>query len=284
MTRRLITVIFAAFLFATTPAWARAQKAQEDKQPAADEKQKLLEKAILGLRDMLYGDKPLEEMLFFASDDDAVGPAVADVRAKEYAHALATLRGLKGRGLDGEDMNYWLTLAAAQRGAGNLEEARAAARRLLSSKETRIRIEAWSVLRELGESPPATQADEVQGVVVEMAFDEGVAIVAGYSDGAARFFSSRGGGVLAAVMPEPVQAAAKELTRTAAPLAKTLATGARQSLPSSGRIRVTVLTPAGGRVAEEEMNRVEPASHRLHAAYVAAYRLLVELQKVYKAK
>lgn len=286
MTRFLITFLFAACLFAATPACGRAQKAQEAKQPAGgDAKQGKLEEGILGLRDMLYGDKSLDEALAaFAGDDEVLRGALADMREKEYGRALEALRGLKGRGESPDDLPYWLALAAAHRGAGHTEDAKAAARHLLSASETRTHIEAWTVLRELGETPPAKQADEVLGVVVEISLNEGVVIIAGFADGAARYFFSRGGGVIGDNMPEPVTTAAKALTQTAAPLARTLAAGARRELPARTHIRVTLLTPSGMRVGEVADGRAEDPKNPLHEVYVAAFKLFQELQKTYKDK
>jgi hypothetical protein len=176
---------------------------------------------------------------------------------------------------------YWLALAAAHRGAGDAEEARAAARRLVSSEETRVRLQAWTVLRELGETPPAKQADEVLGVVVEVSLDKGVVIIAGYADGVARHFFSRGGGIIGDNMPESVERAAKELTRTAAPLARTMPAGRRQELPARAHVRVTLLTPSGMRVAEVTDGRAEDPKNPLHEVYMAAFRLNEELQKAY---
>lgn len=285
MTRRLITLIFAACLLASPPACGGARKAQDAKQPAGgDVNQNKLEEGILGLRNLLYSDKPLEESLDLVGKDDPVSGAAAAVRAKDYGRALDALRGLKGRGDSAEDLPYWLTLAAAQRGAGNTEEAKAAARHLLTSSETRTRIQAWTVLRELGEAPPAKQADEVLGVIVEISLNEGVVIIAGYSDGAARYFFSRGGGVIGEDMPESVKQAAKALTQTAAPLAGTMDAGVRQGLPARTHIRVSLLTPSGIRVAEVADGRAEDPSHPLHAVYIAAYKLFEELQKMHKEK
>ena len=282
MTRKLTTVIFAACLLALPFSRVGAARAQ---QPAPDANQKKLEEAILGLRDMLYHDRPLEEAAgIIAAHDEAVSPALADMRAKNYGRALATLRAINGRPSSDDDLSYWLALAAAQRGAGNAEEAKAAARHLLSSSEVRSRIQGWTALRELGESPPAKQADEVLGVVFEISLDEGVVIIAGYSDGAARYFFSRGGGVIGDNMPAPVKQAAKALTLTAAPLVRTTAAGVRRGLPARARVRVSILTPSGMRVAEEARGSVEDPKHPLHATYMAAFKLFEEIQKASKDK
>lgn len=284
MTKRFLTALFVVCLLAH--ACGGAPEAQENRPPATDAEQKKLEEGMLHLRDLLYCDQSLEEALdVFAVKDETVGPAVTEVRAKKYDSALAILRGLKGRGESAEDLAYWLALAAAHRGAGNVEEARDAARHSLSSGETRVRLLTWSVLRELGESPPAKQAEEVSGVIVEMGSNDGTAVIAGYDDGRARVFFSHGGGFIAETKPDgPVQQAARELTRTASPLAHSLAPGARRGFAARGRVRVTLLTPSGARVAEEDAVSVEKEGHRLRAVYMVAYRLFTEFNKYSEEK
>jgi hypothetical protein len=238
---------------------------------------------ILVLRDRLYCDMPLDEVLgIFAVEDDPVCGAVAQLRAKDYPQALATLRGLEGRGESQEDLPYWLALAAAHRGAGELGEARTAARRLLSSAQARVVAQAWSVLRELGGVPSPPQADEVLGVVSEVGLDDGAVIVAGYPDGVGRLFWSRGGGVIGDGQPEPVQRAARGLVRAAAHVVAGLSPGARRGLPERGVYSLTVLTPSGAMVADEEIKQAEEESHPLHAVYVAGIQLFSELKWTYE--
>ncbi|HEY0172559.1 MAG TPA: hypothetical protein VGB98_16170 [Pyrinomonadaceae bacterium] len=252
------------------------QRAGEAKPPADDVQKKQQEELILGLRNILYCDEPLDEILDrFVDEDDPVHGAVAHLRAKDYARALATLRGLKGHG---ESSSYWLALAAAYRGQGKLEEARDAARHLASDTESRVLAQAWTVLRELGEAPPPQKADEVLGVVVEMGYDQGVAIIAGYADGRARFFGSTGAGYIGEGLPEPVQKAARALTQEAAPVVRKLNPGARRGYPTRDRVRITVLTPAGLRVADEESRRLEESAHPLSGVYLAANKLFLELK------
>jgi hypothetical protein len=273
-------LLLTACLLTSNLACHGAQRAGEAKLPAGDE-QKKHEELILGLRNMLYSDESLDEALdSFVDEDDPVRGAVAHLRAKDYALALATLRGLKGRGES--DVTYWLALAAAYRGQGKLEEARAAARHLVSGTESRVVAQGWTVLRELGEAPGPKQADEVLGVIVEIGFDEGVAIVAGFADGGARFFGSTGAGFIGDGLPEPVQKAARALTQAATPVVPKLKPGARRSFPARDTVRLIVLTPAGLRAADEEAARLEDAAHPLSGVYLAANKLFLELKKSYE--
>lgn len=279
MIRILMPLILVACLLTPHLACRAAQRPGESKPSAGDEK-KMMEEAILGLRNMLYSDESLDEALdSFLDEDDPVRSAVTQLRAKDYVRALATLRGLKGHS---EDMTYWLALAAAYRGQGKLEEARAAARHLLSEPESRGVAQGWTVLRELGAAPEPKRADEVPGVVVEIGLDEGVAIIAGYADGSARFFGSTGAGYIGAKQPEPVQKAARALTQSATAVVRKLNPGARRDFPTRGKVRVTVLTPAGLRVADEEVGRLEDASHPLSEVYLAANKLFLELKSAYE--
>jgi hypothetical protein len=240
---------------------------------------------VLTLRDLLYCDRSLDESLdTFFNDDEQMRRAAEQMRAKDYEGALATLRGLEGRGRSGGDLPFWVATAAAQRGAGRLEEARAAARRLLSAGETRVRIQAWTILRELGETPKPGEAREVLGVVVENGDDDGVAIVAGYADGMARVFLSDGGGVIGDPMPEPVQKAAKEFTRAGAEAAGGMKPGTRRGLPGRDMVRVTLLTPSGPLVADEHVDSINEERHPLHGVFLAGGLLFSELNKVYSGK
>lgn len=282
MTRLITPLILMACLLTPHSASRGAQQAGQPKPPAGDT-QKQMEEAILGLRNMLYSDESLDEALdSFLNEEDTVRGAVAQLRAKDYARALATLRGLKGRGESGSDLTYWLALAAAYRGQGQLEEARAAARHLVSSTESRVVAQGWTVLRELGEAPEPKRADEVLGVIVEMGFDKGVAIIAGFADGGARFFGSTGAGYIGDGLPEPVQKAARNLTQAAGPVVPKLKPGARRSYPARGTVRVIVLTPSGLRVAEDEASRLEEAAHPLSRVHLAANLLFMELKKHYE--
>ena len=284
MTRLLMALALTACLLTPQPACRGAQRAGEARPPSGDD-QKKIEEVILGVRNMLYCDEPLETVLDeFVQEDDPLHGAVARLRAKDYGGALAALKGLKGRGGPGTDMDYLLALAAAYRGLGRLEEARDAARHLLSDAETRVVAQGWTALRELGEAPPPQRADEVLGVVVETGYDEGVAIIAGYADGRARFFGSRGAGYIGDEQPAPVQKAARALTQAATRVVRKLNPGARRSYPERGTVRVTVLTPAGLRVAEGEKSRLEEESHPLSGVYLEAGKLFLELKKAYEDK
>lgn len=242
-----------------------------------------LEKVILVVRNMLYCDQTLDEALqaFDAGENKVLQDASARVKAKDYEGAVKLLLEPKVQGELKSDMAYAFLLASAHRGAGNPEAARGAVRPLLADGESRVVLLAWTILRELGEQPPPASAHDVLGVVVEMGTRDGAAVVAGYADGRARFFTSTGGGLIGESPDEKLVKAAKDLTRTAGPLSRALpAAKAPRSWPDADRVRITLLTAAGNRPTEEATRSVESRGHRLYPTYLAAHMLFSEIRRV----
>ncbi len=66
----------------------------------------------------------------------------------------------------------------------------------VSGLETRVYLQAWSCLRELGQFPSAAAASEIRGVVVEVAFEQGLDLLAAYTDHAARYYNYSGAGII----------------------------------------------------------------------------------------
>jgi len=62
--------------------------------------------------------------------------------------------------------------------------------------ESRVCLQAWHILRELGEEPPEGERKDVLGVVVEVGMRQGLDLLAGYSDYGARYFDFSGAGIL----------------------------------------------------------------------------------------
>lgn len=285
--KRVTALVIAAFLLAASLlTYFGVRRAREGARPAAAAAGGDTDAGMaLTLRDRLYCDMSLEEALdVFSTDDDAVNRAVEQVRRKDYEGALATLRGREGGDASSGDLPYWVTTAAAQRGAGRLAEARGAVRRLLTSGEARVRIQAWTLLRELGETPRPEEAREVLGVIVENGMEDGVATVAGYADGVARVFLSDGGGVIGEPLPEPAQDAAKKLVLEGAKVAGGLKPGARRGWPELNTVRLTLLTPSGHLADDEDVDRIDGGRHPLHGVFRAGGVLFGELTKVYTAK
>ena len=62
--------------------------------------------------------------------------------------------------------------------------------------ETRHHVQAWHYLRELGLSPPAGEAKDVLGVVLEKGLPDGTDVLVAYEDHTARYFGPGGIGIL----------------------------------------------------------------------------------------
>jgi len=120
------------------------------------------------IRDVLFGDEPLEKVATYAKGSNDALP--------------------------------WSHFAAAQQILQQGDKSRAAdeLRKALEIKglESRVYLQAWHCLRTLGNFPPADIATQIKGVVVEAAFDQGLDLVAAYSDHSARYFNFSGAGVV----------------------------------------------------------------------------------------
>jgi hypothetical protein len=240
---------------------------------------------VFALRNLLYCDKTLDEVVraFGSTTDKVLRRASALVGAGDYGGAVKLLLGPETRaGLESQ-LPYAYLLAAAQRGAGDLEAARRAVRPLLAEEESRVVLQAWTILRELGERPPPSSADVVLGVVVEMGTADGAVSIAGYADGTARYFTSRGGRYTGEPNDEKLRRAARALPQAAGALAGTLPSAAAPRFwPKAGRVRITALTAGGSRLAEEAASVIEREGHGLHPTYLSAHLLLTEMRRVMK--
>ncbi|HEV2859641.1 MAG TPA: hypothetical protein VGX48_01385 [Pyrinomonadaceae bacterium] len=276
--------IAAALASLLTPA-ACAQKAPPAGQDVTGT-QKQMEAAILGLREFLYCDRTLDQAVESAGDDEdeKLKQALALVAAGDARGAVKLLDEMNPGGKTAGDMQYWFAVAKAKRAAGDADGAKRAARRPLSDAETRVVLQAWSVLRELGERPPAEAADKVLGVVAEVGVDEGVMIIAGYQDGESRIFWTTGGGLIGTPTDDKVIAAAKELARAGQPLAAQLPYATDRPLPKPKRVRFSLLTPGGMRVGEEGLSAADGGSSKFSPLHAAAMQLMHELLRVYKQK
>jgi len=133
--------------------------------------------------------------------------------------------------------------------AGNTDEAIDALKEVIttSNLESRHYLQAWSFLRSLGASPKDSVAREVYGVVVEVALEEGLDIVAGYADHTARYFNYSGAAVIWETQQEPIAGLIDQLLKAGETVVKSIGPweGARLPAPSSGRARINMLTPGG---------------------------------------
>src|SRR4051794_8774824 len=94
----------------------------------------------------------------------------------------------------------WSAFTAARNhlASGSVDEAKRCWREIVAAPglEPRHQLQAWHFLRQHGERPPPEIAQQVLGIVVEMALAEGLDVLAVYADRSARYYNHAGGGIV----------------------------------------------------------------------------------------
>lgn len=260
-----------------------------NKMTGQDDVRARMREAVLGLRELLYCDRTLDGLLeAFPADDPGLKDAIADIRRGSFREAAGKLAAMSAQQNMGEKELYWAAVAKVREAGGDNAGARKAALAILSlpAVESRWKIQAWKILRELGYVPSVQEARTVLGVVVEMGKDEGAFIVAGYADGDARMLWTTGGGLLGPMQDHPeVAGEAKSLTKKAEPATTFLPIKVERPLPTVGRVRFAILTPAGMHVADEkEIDVSGNQNHRMYPVYLSTHKLLTQLFRIYQSK
>lgn len=133
--------------------------------------------------------------------------------------------------------------------AGDVANAKQSLQQILAMAdlESRHYLQAWHFLRALGEQPTTSEARHLYGVVVEVALEEGVDLVAAYADHSARYYNYSG----AAIIWDRPNASLDEV------IDKMLSAGQvvieqigpweaeRPPAPTPGLARINLLAPAG---------------------------------------
>ena len=150
-----------------------------------------------------------------------------------------------------QDAEPWLSFVRARRqlGDGHPEVAKQTLRRILAvpDLESRQYLQAWHFLRGLGEHPPAGEAKRLYGVVVEVALESGLDIVAAYADGTARYFNYSGAGVVWERPDDSLDPAIDALFDAGREVLERIGPweGERPSAPPTGQVRISLLAPGG---------------------------------------
>ena len=177
-----------------------------------------LDKMTAEIRDLLFGDLPAESWPVDTSNSPHA-PWKLFVSARTFA------------------------------AAGDNENAKQKLREVLAltGLESRHYLQAWHFLRELGEQPLPREAKNLYGVVVEVALDEGVDVVAAYADHSARYFNYSG----AAIVWDRPNGSLDGVIDALLSAGKTVAEqigpwdGPRPAAPPTGQARISLLVPAG---------------------------------------
>lgn len=136
-----------------------------------------------------------------------------------------------------------------------------------------------TLIRTLGEAPPADQAKRVLGVVVESGIGSSVLSIAAYADGQPRYFLSQGGGVIGETWTAEETANVQEIVRLAQELVDGMAPTEDRTLPKPGRVRFTVLTPGGSFREEDSFSTLSHGQGRWAKVFAASDKLVGLLAK-----
>ena len=126
--------------------------------------------------------------------------------------------------------------------------AQALLERVLSgTTETRIRLQAWSLVRRIGFEPPAEDARKARGVVIDVGLDGGLDTLAGYEDGTARYLNQGGGAIVWEARDAAIDAAINTLIAAAQNVVERSGPldGPRPAAPPPGYATIWILTDNG---------------------------------------
>lgn len=154
-------------------------------------------------------------------------------------------------GLNAGDMAPWnqFTAARAALARGDQASALTAVGGVIDTPELESRhyLVAWQALRELGVAVPSTHAKQVLGVVVEVAVETGVDLVAAYADGSSRYYNYTGAGVVVDSPPPHIRKLVDDLIEMAVPVVQRIGPWdkPRPAPPTGDGVRINFLTPSG---------------------------------------
>jgi len=173
----------------------------------------------IDIREVLFGDEPLETVASYAEDLADDSPWACFTAASQ-------------RLADGDTPGVITALKKVL---------------LMSGLEVRLYLQAWHCLRSFGQLPPEQLAREIQGVVVEVALDRGLDIVAAYADGSARYFNYSGAAIVWDTHDADIDRLVGELLMVGQSIVDVSESwdGPRPPAPSTGIVRINMLTFGG---------------------------------------
>lgn len=182
---------------------------------------------------------------------------------------------------------YWELRGDIQRRLGDLPAARRSIRELLTlggTDTSRVELQAWRFLRELGEKPVEADAKRVLGVVVQVNTSGHVMAVAGYADGSSRFANDFGVAMLGDKknFPKEIQNAATALSLASQRYLGQVPLQGDCKAPGKGDVQFAVLTPAGIHTTTAHYEGLLKSDHPLHGLWTASNNLIELSLNYYK--
>ena len=148
------------------------------------------------------------------------------------------------------DASPWSQFTAAQQrlAAGDPGEAAKYLQQIVAMPglEARHTLQAWNELRRLGVSPES-DARQLLGVVIEVAMDEGLDILAAYADHSARYINYSGAAVIWDHADASLDDAIDDLFAASRAIIQQIGPweGERPGPPPRGQARISMLAPGG---------------------------------------
>jgi hypothetical protein len=146
--------------------------------------------------------------------------------------------------------------------------------------ETRVYLQAWSCLRALGQFPSAAAASEIRGIVVEVDFEQGLDLLAAYSDHTARYYNYSGAGIIWDVPDLRISSIIDQLLAAGQGIISQIGLwdGPRPPAPQNGTARLNLLTYGGlyfGQ-GEYELLASDPLGGPLLRSAIALMQALID--------
>lgn len=204
---------------------------------------------------LLFADQDLDDIVAgVAPRGGPLEDAVLHLRAGNPAEAEVVLTTAMLSRPDEAGGWHQLLAAAAQDRQGKRDRCVKRLRALAAqAAESRIRLLAWTALRNRGETPETP--DEIDGVITEVEVGPGDAVdtLAAYADGTARLLLHSGPRMVWDAPDDRLQSTVAAVMAAAAAVVAKLPVGRLPGEPSAGMARLTLLTPGGPRATEEPL-------------------------------
>lgn len=241
---------------------------------------------------ILCQDLNLEEAVRIIRSTPKIDPAIAKsyslFRKNDLAGALATLDAIpKPIAKVPTRFLYWELRGHIQHRLGDDPAARRSVRELLTlggTDTSRVELQAWKFLRELGEKPTEKEASRVLGVVVEVNTAGHLMAAAGYTDGNARFSNDAGVAILGdkSRFPKEIREAAEHLPRVSQKILDQVPLQGDCAAPAGGEVKFALLTPAGIHTKVVAYDSLQKNDHPLHELWAASNNLIEMSLNLYK--
>ena len=181
----------------------------------------------------------------------------------------------------------WSNFVAANQAIkdGNNAQAISQLRQIVDTQgvETRIRLQAWHILSSLGEQPVESLRGYTQGVVIENHMDNGLDIVAAYSDNSARYWNYSGSGVIWDARAPEIDKLVFEVLKVGFEISKRIGIGLRDapSVPEKGFLRIFIMAYDGSTVGEGRFDQLskDPMGNAAITAGLNLMNGLIKKQK-----